>query len=161
MTQTVYRLTRAPYVDLSGEGARLGGGRWNRPGHPAVYTGESPGITLLELLVHLRPDRVPTDLVLLSVEIPDPVSREEWAEQALPSDWRDVGAESCLDAGDAWLNGQTAAVLRMPSAIIPEEHNLILNPRHPDHQRVRIATQRDFEIDARLLRTAAAPNAIS
>jgi RES domain-containing protein len=57
---TVYRIARAPYADLSGEGARLNGGHWNHVGTPAVYTAENRALAVLEPLVHVTPRRVPS-----------------------------------------------------------------------------------------------------
>lgn len=89
--------------------------------------------------------------MLLSIDVPRDVSQDAWVEGELPRDWRTIGAESALDRGDAWLERSAAAVLWVPSAILPEEKNGILNPRHPAHARMRIVDRRPFELDRRLL----------
>jgi RES domain-containing protein len=147
----VYRITRAPYADLTGEGARLAGGRWNRAGRAAVYASESRALAILESLVHVQPHRLPSDLVLLRVAIPEQLRRESWSLAELPEGWREIGADAALDRGDAWLRQGSAAVLRVPSVLVPEEYNVVLNPAHPEHSRIRVMEVVPFRFDARLL----------
>jgi RES domain-containing protein len=147
----VYRITRAPYADLTGEGARLAGGRWNRAGRAAVYASESRALAILESLVHVQPHRLPPDLVLLRVAIPERVHRESWSLADLPDGWREIGAEAALDRGDAWLRQASAAVLRVPSVLVPEEYNVVLNPLHPEHSQIRITDVVPFRFDPRLV----------
>jgi RES domain-containing protein len=149
--KTVYRIARVPYADLSGEGARLAGGRWNRPGKPAVYSAQSRALAILEALVHFQPYRLPTDLVLLSIEIPGGVPQATWAESELPDGWNEIGAEAALDRGDQWLEAATTTVLWVPSVIVRQELNAVLNPRHPDHAKIRITAQPAFAFDHRLV----------
>ncbi|HEX8674630.1 MAG TPA: RES family NAD+ phosphorylase [Longimicrobium sp.] len=146
-----YRIARAPYADLSGEGPRLYGGRWNRPGLPAVYTASSRALSVLEMLVHLQPRRLPRDLQLFTVEMPDDVPIETLAADGFPADWRAIGSSFCLDAGDEWLRGARGAVLWVPSAVVPDEYNAILNPNHPDAARIQVVHRQPFEFDPRLL----------
>jgi RES domain-containing protein len=149
--EPVYRITRAPYADLTGEGARLAGGRWNRPGRAAVYASGSRALALLETLVHVQAYRLPPDLVLLQVSIPESVSRESWSPDDLPDGWREIGADAALDRGDRWLREARAAVLRVPSALVPQEWNAVLNPLHPDHDRIRLVDVSPLRIDPRLV----------
>lgn len=146
-----FRITRAPYADLTGEGARLAGGRWNRPGRAAVYASESRALCALESLVHMRPNRVPPDLVLLRIDIPESVSQETWTANKLPKGWTGIGDDATRDRGDAWLESAQAAVLWAPSAIVQQEMNAIINPMHPDHRNMRIAESTPFTFDPRLL----------
>jgi RES domain-containing protein len=148
---TVYRISRAPYADLAGNGARLAGGRWNHPGTAAVYAAENRALAVLEALVHTTPRRIPPDLVLLTITIPEDAAQASWAEEDLPSVWREVGADAARDRGTGWLGARTAALLWVPSAVLPAERNAILNPAHPDHPRARITGQESFAFDARLL----------
>jgi RES domain-containing protein len=146
-----FRIARSPFADLSGEGARLYGGRWNRPGLPAVYTASSRALSVLEMLVHLQPRRLPQDLQLFTVEIPDDIPGEVLAVDGFPPDWRAIGSSFCLDTGDEWLRGGNEAVLWVPSAIVPDEYNAILNPNHPDARRIQVVHRQPFEFDPRLL----------
>jgi len=141
----VYRLARAPFVALDGEGARLYGGRWNSPGRPLVYAAASPSLAVLEILVHLDlpPELVPSDYRLLTIEVPDdlPLARLE----ALPAD-----PAACRAAGDAFLQDGARAALSVPSAVVPQERNLLINPAHPLAAGVRTIQNEPFAIDARL-----------
>jgi RES domain-containing protein len=135
-----WRICRRAYADLSGEGARLVGGRWNTPGRPMFYTAATPELAALEVRVHLDlpPDLIPDDYVLVSVDL-DGLAVEELAD--LPED--------AAEFGDAWLAEQRTPVLRAPSVLIPEACNLLVNPLHPAGCG-RIATIRDFAFDRRL-----------
>jgi RES domain-containing protein len=136
-----WRLCREPYADLSGEGARLYGGRWNTPGRPLVYTASSAALAVLEVRVHLDlpPDLLPDDYVLLEIELGDlPV--EVVAE--IPND-------PCA-FGDTWLAEGRTPVLQVPSLIVPESTNLLLNPAHPLAGSAAILRKRPFVFDPRL-----------
>jgi len=134
---------------LSGEGSRLYGGRWNSPGHSMVYLSTSRALAALELLVHLttREARL-IPRVLIKVQIPEELVSGELFQG---TGWRDhpPGLDS-TDQGDDWLNhGSTAGVLA-PSVVIPEEKNLLLNPRHRDFERVEVIQTQPFSFDPRL-----------
>lgn len=148
----VHRLCRAAHRALDGEGASLAGGRWNTPGRPAVYTSLHLSLAALEYLTHLEVRRAPPDLVAFTIEIPDrPVSSLDPA--ALPADWNSRADHPwCAAYGDDWIAEGRTLSLRVPSAIIPEEHNLILNPAHPDFAAITIAAERPFSFDPRLLK---------
>jgi len=148
----LYRLCRAAYQELDGEGARLNGGRWNSPGRAVVYTSSSLALAALEYLVHLDPEDVPTDLVALTVGIPDDVASETVDASSLPAGWAQLPEpQACKSIGDAWvLEGRTPLLL-VPSAPVPEESNVLLNPRHPSAPRARIVAVRSFAFDPRLL----------
>lgn len=136
-------------VALSGEGARLYGGRWNSPGHPVVYLSLTRSLAALELLVHLTTvgsRKIPRTQV--TVRVPrELIGGELWKSEG----WQEEPpGKSSTDQGDDWLAvGQTAGVLA-PSAIIPEEHNLLLNTRHPDIDQVAIVKTAPFSFDPRL-----------
>lgn len=97
----VWRLARAVYALLNGEGARLYGGRWNSPGAPIVYTAGSPGTAVLELLVWTDPDEVPDDLRLYELHVPDDVPREAVERASLPPAWQEPAHPACVARGDA------------------------------------------------------------
>jgi RES domain-containing protein len=137
----VWRVCRRPFAELSGEGARLYGGRWNSPGRSMVYAAESAALAVLEVRVHLDLDwRVlPDDCVLMAIETDDLVA-ETLAEA--PADPR--------AAGDEWLASGRSALLRAPSFIVPESANVLVNPTHRDAARLAVASIRAFAFDARL-----------
>lgn len=136
-----WRLCREPYADLSGQGAALYGGRWNSPGRPMLYMAGNAALALLEVRVHLDlpPDLLPDDYVLISIAL-DGLSLERLDD--LPEDARAFG--------DQWLAEARTALLEVPSAILPESRNILLNPRHPEAGRATIRHQRRFAFDPRL-----------
>lgn len=138
----VHRIAKAAHVGLDGEGARLYGGRWNSPGRPMLYTAASPSLAVLEVLVHLDlpPDLLPLDYRLLSIEVPDDAPRLEL--DAVPQD--------SVATGDAFLTAGQALCLRVPSQVVPQEINTLLNPRHPAFAEVRVVRDEPFRFDPRL-----------
>jgi RES domain-containing protein len=149
----MHRLVKARHAAtaLDGEGARRVGGRWNPPGSPVVYGASSLSLAVLELLVHVDPEAMPDDLVALRVEIPEDLPSLRLRPDELPADWRlDRGRAGLRALGLRWLQEAASAVLVVPSVIVPEEDNLLVNPGHPDAARIRIAGQRPFHLDARL-----------
>lgn len=148
----LHRICRAAYRALDGEGARLYGGRWNEPGRPVVYTSATLSLAALEYLVHVDAELAPTDLVALALELPDDVAMETVDAAALPAGWeRGPEPAACRALGDAWLRAGRAVALRVPAAPVPEEWNVLLDPRHADFARVRVVAERAFAFDPRLV----------
>jgi len=134
---------------LSGEGARLFGGRWNPPGVRCVYAAGSRALAALELLVHASPEILRVEFQLIEIEIPDSMIETRLRP---PPGWDEMppGAPS-QDFGARWLaRSQTKAALAVPSILIPEEMNYLINPSHPAFPNIRIRQQRAFQIDPRL-----------
>lgn len=147
-----WRLTDSRFTKPDGEGARLYGGRWNSPGHAAVYTSLNLSLAVLEALVHLDQDLVPGGYVSLRIEVPGGVSIKNLNREDLPANWNEPRAGSLLrKTGDAWLEEATSAGLMVPSVIVPEEFSLILNPDHPEMARIRVIEERPFRFDRRLI----------
>src|SRR2546425_5634843 len=124
----LWRIARRPYaLDKVGAGARDCGGRWNAVGTPVIYTGRTLGIAALEKFVHLS-GVVPPDLVLVRVTVPDAASAETPRLADLPADWNAVrhGPPS-MRFGTRWAREKRSLILYVPSAIIPEESNGIVN----------------------------------
>lgn len=148
----VFRICRAPYTTLDGEGARINGGRWNSPGRAMVYTSSSLALAALEMLVHVTPDTAPDDLVALTIEVPDLVRIDALDPSILPAGWaQGVDVPACRAAGDAWVESGTAAVLRVPAAPIPEEYNYLIAPSHVQGAQIKIVEKRPFHFDPRLV----------
>jgi RES domain-containing protein len=151
---TVWRLVTARFSKsaFSGEGARLYGGRWNRKGIPLVYTSGSQSLAMLEMLVQDEPLRA--RYVMIDVQIPKRVTIDRIKVDDLPADWRGVAAREALQSiGTKWAAQQSAAILAVPSAVIPSEFNYLLNPLHPDFVRIRIGRPEKVVTDRRLLKT--------
>ena len=148
----VWRIARAVHPALDGEGARLYGGRWNSPGMQVVYTAASASLATVERLVATDPDELPDDLVLFEIDIPADAPPESVDVATLPDDWREPRSPDCRQLGDAWIASGRSALLAVPSAVVPEDFNVLINPRHPEAQGVRIVRQRPFRFDPRLIR---------
>lgn len=123
-------------------GARLYGGRWNSPGRPMLYTAASPSLAVLEVLVHLdlAPDLLPLDYRLLWIYVPDNA----------PSVALDTPPGDSVTVGDAFLAAGEALCLRVPSQVVPQEINTLINPRHPAFVGVRVEREEPFRFDPRL-----------
>ena len=150
----VWRICREPYVDaaLDGSGGMYTSGRWHSKGNPIVYTASSAALAALEVLVHVDPLTAPADLRLLAIELPDDLSIEVIEPITLPEGWHSVPAPAALQTiGSSWLTSGRTAALNVPSAVIKVERNFLLNPRHPEVQRVRILSDEAFSFDTRLL----------
>jgi RES domain-containing protein len=130
-------------------GAKLYGGRWNRKGTAVVYTSESRALCALEVLANA--DELAGDYVATPIEIPDDIAVTVIPISDLPPGWN---ASPPIDAtrqiGTNWAVGLRAAVLSVPSAVIPQERNYIFNPAHPDFQRIRFFDPEPFYFDDRL-----------
>ncbi|HET7437243.1 MAG TPA: RES family NAD+ phosphorylase [Thermoanaerobaculia bacterium] len=149
---TAWRIVRPEYGDdaFSGEGALLYGGRWNSPGHGMVYTCESIALATLEVLAWLNPKRL-CDFVVVSC-----LFAEKYVEtldrSLLPRDWRTYPAPVEVQRiGDAWLKRRSSAVLAVPSAIIEQETNYLLNPEHDDFGWIDQGSPQPFSLDPRLV----------
>jgi RES domain-containing protein len=149
----VFRVAKTPFAkDLSGIGSRLYGGRWNDRGVAAIYTSESRALAALEYLVHVSHAYAPVDLSMVTFEIPDDIIPEEIASSALPKNWRRYPPSSELaDIGTEWLLSNRNLLLRVPSAIVEQEHNVLINPSHSDISRVLITEVENYAFDERLL----------
>jgi RES domain-containing protein len=149
-----WRICRKPYVDtaLDGSGGIYTSGRWHSKGNPIIYTASSAALAALEVLVHVDPLMAPADLRLLVIELPDHLSIEVLEPITLPEGWHSVPAPAALQTlGSSWLTSGRTAALNVPSTVIKVERNILLNPRHPEVQRVHILSDEAFSFDTRLL----------
>ena len=148
----VWRLTRLSRAAtaFTGEGTRLIGSRWTHPGLLAVYTSESIALAVLEALVHMDIAQTGPHVVI-PADIPDDVAIETLDIAHLPENWHITPAPAVLrDFGSDWLKAQRTAVLVVPSAMVNDESNYILNPAHTDFAHIIIGTARSFAFDGRL-----------
>lgn len=149
----VYRVLRKKYArtPFDGEGAYRYGGRWSSPGVRLSYASEHQSLALLEYFVHLDKDDPPSDLVLAIAEVPDDVSRERLEVSQLPANWRDPAAPPELAVfGDEFARQGEHCLLIVPSAIVPHEHNWLLNPEHPEFKRIAIREPEQLTYDPRM-----------
>jgi RES domain-containing protein len=150
---TAWRIvnTRFSADAFNGEGARLYGGRWNNPSVKMIYTAGSISLATLELLVHLDSTAVlpsystcPVEFADSLVDILDPAR--------LPADWKQSPAPTELQViGDEWISLASSVVLRVPSAIVEEENNYLINPAHKDFAKLVIGSMKPLNLDTRLL----------
>ena len=147
----VWRLCQAGHAALDGEGAFLYGGRWNAPGTRLVYTSRHLSLAILEILVHTGPDTLPDGLFKLEISIPEDIRRETRAASDLPARWADGTTRDAQSVGDRWVAGARSAALQLPSAIVPEEENVLINPRHADARRIAVISQAPLRLDPRLI----------
>ncbi|MFY0253786.1 RES family NAD+ phosphorylase [Chitinophaga sp. 30R24] len=148
----VFRISKCAYInDLRGTGARLYGGRWNSPGHSVVYTAGSRALSALEVLVHIPLKNIVQDFCIATINIPDNLAIKVLTKHDLPSGWQSLAPDLFLqNIGDEWIDTAKYAVLRIPSVIIPEEHNYLFNPLHPDAANITIVDTQPFLFDQRL-----------
>jgi RES domain-containing protein len=150
----VYRIAQEKYArDLSGEGARRFGGRWNRRGVSMLYTAENSSLAMLEKLVHIPPYVFPKSLKILVLEFDDAIAIDTISIDMLPSDWIYRSEHSkVLDIGDQFIIEEKYMALKVPSAINTVDNNVLINPRHPDFSSVQIVDELSIEFDRRLLK---------
>lgn len=135
---------------LDGRGGLFASARWHTQGRPTVYLAESPAGALLEALVHLElsPNAYPAHYGLLKAEAPDGISVRTLEVAGLSSNWF-MDLVETRTIGDEWLTVRETLLLRVPSAIVPETFNVLLNPEHPDANHVRILWHEKHPWDAR------------
>lgn len=140
--------------DLSGEGAKRSGGRWNRPGMPVLYTASNIALACLETIVHLSGGDLPLNRYLVRIDVPDDVwqGARVLSSETAPVGWDAIPAgKVSLDSGDQWLADSAApALLSVPSVIVPEESNVLINPAHPDTRLITATKLRRWSYDARV-----------
>ncbi len=152
----VYRITKQKYAkDISGRGAELYGGRWNPIGIPALYTSENRALCALELLVHTPKEMLPPSYSILSLDIPKSLVNQiiTLHVNKLGKGWDSLQPENwSMEIGKKYFQDLNAFGIRVPSTIIKEENNIILNPLHEKFQDIKIISISEFKIDQRLLK---------
>ena len=143
--------TRFSADAFNGEGARLYGGRWNNPGVRMVYTAGSISLATLELLVHLDSTAALTAYSICSVDFDD--SLLEILDPArLPSDWHQSPPPIQLQViGDHWISLASSVVLKVPSAIVEDESNYLINPAHKDFAKLVLGRMKPLGVDSCLI----------
>lgn len=150
----LYRVSRSKYArDLSGEGARLGGGRWNHKGTAIIYTAENRALAAMEAVVHMMSPDFLRGRKMVSIGVPESIIPKEIDMASLPTDWRKYPPSFAVASlGANWATNGKSLLLRVPSAVIPHEFNVLINPAHPDIKSVKVVAVEDFVYDERFHR---------
>jgi RES domain-containing protein len=154
MTAPLWRIAvEAPSYaanDLSGNGAKLTGGRWNSKGTPLVYCATSIALATLETVHCLRNGSLPFNRYLVRIDLPDAVWSARQVLDPLPGGWDAIPAGlSARMAGDAWVASGSSALLLVPSVIVPDEYNVLINAQHPDAGAIVATTVKRWIYDPR------------
>lgn len=139
--------------DLTGAGAKVTGGRWNRPGTALLYCAENIALACLETFVHVKSAGLPLNRYLVRIEIPDAIwsAAAKVAVTTAPIGWDALPTgKVSLDAGDAWVASGVSALLLVPSVIVPEEQNVLINPLHADTKDITVTKLRKWLYDPRM-----------
>ncbi|RYY66930.1 MAG: RES domain-containing protein [Chitinophagaceae bacterium] len=146
----VYRISNSLYSnDISGVGAKIYGARWNTKGTPLLYSSGAISLAVLELLVHSQFKHFSIELDLLTIQLPSNITVAEISQKKIKAGWeKDAGYTQFI--GDEFVRNRQDLVLKVPSAVIQEESNFLINPLHADFKKVKIAEIRSFKPDERL-----------
>jgi len=138
------------YADLSGEGGLRAAGRWHTRGKRIVYLADHPASALLEMLVHMDRDLIPSTYRLLRIRVSEAVDIQKVDVDRLADDWRER-SDMTRQIGDEWLDRSATALLQVPSVIVPLGWNFLLNPGHRDAAKIGIEEVVDAALDSRLV----------
>ncbi len=147
----VYRISKCNYVDdLSGTGASQFPGRWHNKGTYVLYTASSPSLAMLESLVHIS-TVIKIERCMICLEIPENSIFEITANQLSENWFVNPPPDNLKTIGDRFVREMEFLALRVPSAVVQEEYNYLLNPAHPFFNRVKVIYSRQIRVDERLL----------
>ena len=151
----VFRIEREKYLNtaLSGIGASISEGyRWNSLNTRIVYTADTRALATLEISVHLDlSEDLPNDRYYVEIEIPDEIDIQEVTLEDLPDDWSSKPPTLTTQTiGDDFVNYNDSAILKVPSSIVPQEFNYLINPNHPDSSKIKILSVSKMIFDSRL-----------
>lgn len=148
----VYRISNAAFSDdISGTGAKLYGARWNSKGIPALYTSQFISLAVLEMLVNTNFKDYAIALDLMYISFPDNQSIATIDSKNLKNNWKD-DFEYTRYIGDEFFKQKKSLILKIPSAVIHEEHNYLVNPLHDDFKKVKLVKTKSFWPDERLFK---------
>ena len=153
-----WRLSKRRYATaaITGEGARLLGGRWNSPGVPVVYASLSLSLAVLEVFVHMSARAEPDDYVSVMLRLPIEEHKLERVDlESLPSDWRRLDHPRLQALGDTWAGSMRSVALLIPSVVVQGEWNVIINPLHPDAKNLLMEEPQPFSFDERMFTSRA------
>ncbi len=150
----VFRVSRMKYAaDLQGIGGVFVPGRWNNIGTPIVYSSLSRSLAIMEYRVQFQDDTVPSNLAITEINIPDSVSQKFVLLTDLPNNWRSLPYSNQTQViGDKFIQEQKFPVLIVPSALIPQESNVLINPNLVEANKISIVSVEPYEFDGRLFK---------
>lgn len=150
----LFRISKQKYAkDFSGKGAELYGGRWNPMGTPALYCSETRALAVLELLVHTKNELLPKNLRILSITIPSKIKSRIIHIDNLPKNWNSFQTnEFTQDLGKEHFQSPNCLGIKVPSAIIQMEYNIVLNPNYINYKLILISSNEQFILDERLIK---------
>jgi RES domain-containing protein len=148
----VFRLQRARHgPDLSGAGAARKGARWNSAGIEIIYTSASRALAMSEIAVHFTFATLPADFMLFQIFIPDDTSIKVIQPSKLPVHWNsNPPSLACQAIGDDFIRAKKYCLLKIPSAVVRGDFNILINPAHPEFAGVRVLVRTPFPFDNRL-----------
>lgn len=151
MNLKVWRISKPVHGKASPNGT--GAHRWSSPGRPIIYAAESRALAVLEMLCHLEGRELLQRYVLIEIGIDESLVRTI-QRSSLPQDWcADPSPAELKQVGDEWIRRAECPVLRVPSALLPEEHNFLLNTEHADFQRLIFGEPVPFQFDPSLIKS--------
>ncbi|HLX91704.1 MAG TPA: RES family NAD+ phosphorylase [Puia sp.] len=149
-----YRLSRAAFAaTLSGQGAAIKGARWNSIGVEMIYTAANRSLAMAEIAVHFTLATLPADYMMTTIFIPDDISLLKLTIKDLPAGWNSFPHPTTTQIiGDQFITDNKYGVLQIPSAVTQGDHNLLINPKHPDFSRISILLTEKFPFDKRIFK---------
>jgi RES domain-containing protein len=150
----VFRLSKQKFTnDLSGSGAELTGGRWNKIGTKLLYTSDSRALCTAEIAVHTPIGIIPDDYYLITIEIPDSIEIFNLSTSSLPNDWKSFPhSEITPEIGDSFISKCEFLIMKVPSAVVQGDYNYLINPLHHDFDKIKIINKEKFTFDKRLFK---------
>lgn len=145
----VYRIALPLYIyDMSGEGARLYGGRWNPKGLPCLYTADASSLALLEYAVHHTRNTLPLNLKIIEIWLDDDLSQTtiDWHHEVVV----DMPLQETRNKGKKWLTESEFAIFKVPSVLVPFSFNLLINPALVGPEQIKISKLADVKVDSRI-----------
>lgn len=150
----VFRLSREKYAkNLSGKGAAIKGARWNSIGTELIYTSSNRSLAMAEVAVHFTLATLPADYLMMTIHIPDDISMKILNITGLPENWNAFPHPvQTQTIGDTFIAEGKYCVLKIPSVVTQGDHNLLINPKHPEFSKIKVISTEKFPFDKRIFK---------
>ena len=147
----LFRLARKKYgLQLSGKGAAIAGGRWNTKGTELIYTAQSRALAVAEVVVHLDAQNLPKDFSMLTIYVPYDSPIQTIVPSQLPRNWNSFPPlKETQSIGDVFIENVEYLLLKVPSAVVKGDYNILINPKHSLYSNARVLEAEDFMLDRR------------
>ncbi len=148
----VFRLVREKYaLPLSGKGAAIKGARWNSIGVELIYTVSNRSLAMAEVAVHFTLATLPDDYLMMTIDIPDHISKQILATDVLPADWSEFPHPATTQKfGDQFVIENKYCILIIPSVVTQGDYNVLINPAHTDFKEIKVTDIVRFPFDKRI-----------